>query len=1077
MRSKILMLFLCTLLLVGSVSAFEFDNVKNYDPATKTIEIRNSVLGIPFLELDQVAKATLITPEINYVMPGKDRQVMIFQIENFAGDYKDALKDLEILNMKKDKLKEVKNYYWEYAVYGDVEVDDYVTECYDDLYQGKLTEFCSPVKSGSHIERQIIRWEKFKDKDLPAGNITVALVTDVKKNDHYDGVPTLFGVKIPEWAEWQESYSTGLVAYWNFDEGSGTNAIDVRSGLYNGTITGGTYETGKLGDGLRFVGDETNYVDFGAHTELGGDTSTETVTICAWVNSTSSADYPTIYGSSDGTTSGFVFTSSIGSNGKEGFISQPNSWQSSTAGVTLNQWEFVCIAVNSGTGTFYLNGNSNGNTAAGQNWGTGANWRLAYYGANQEFTGMIDEVGVWNRSLNSTEITALYNGGSGMTYPTGYNPTVTLNAPADAAKYTVGNVNINCSAGDDVEVINVTLFIGGVANYTQAGSGSNFTELYQEYSNLPEGSYSWTCDAYDDEGNRGTTGSRSFTVDSTSPQVTILSPSNATNFITFSEPYNVTVNVSVSDNVGLGNCWFENATGNTSITCGANVTQAYSPGWNYVTYYANDTVGNINSSAVSFFVNFVNFTFGSDPTVIEGENTTISFNLTATSISSVSANLTYNNTVYVMSGSSNSTAAQFLRSVTAPTISANANISLQVNFTINGAASNTSTAYQLVYNIPDLVVQAAACTDPVLWFELKDEQNFTTLNGTIEYNFEYGTANNNTFSKKYGQLTSATSFYVCANMSIAPNWTLGSGEIYYRTTDHVDRRYYLFEGATLTNATLTNVTLYDLLSSDQTSFKLEVEDTSLNPYIEKFTALLRWYPQLDEYKIVEMGFTDEKGDTVIHVEDEDVDYRVAVYEKNGTLIKMEDPTRFVCLVNPCTYTLKISPGDTDFTSLFDVDYTFTYNTTTSIWSFIYSDSSQKTSGMNLTIYKITGTSVYEICSDYSTDYAGVLSCNTSLYSGNLKGVVTRSASPGVPFVQKLISTGSTAFKSTFGLWLSLLIGIPIVFIFSIMSPIAAVLGGVVALIPALYFGAINWAILGGIAVLAGIVMHFLKRIG
>jgi hypothetical protein len=38
------------------------------------------------------------------------------------------------------------------------------------------------------------------------------------------------------------------------------------------------------------------------------------------------------------------------------------------------------------------------------------------------------------------------------------------------------------------------------------------------------------------------------------------------------------------------------------------------------------------------------------------------------------------------------------------------------------------------------------------------------------------------------------------------------------------------------------------------------------------------------------------------------------------------------------------------------------------------------------------------------------------------------------------------------------------------------LGGVISLIPALYFGSVNMGIVGGLAILAGIVAHFLKRI-
>ncbi len=183
----------------------------------------------------------------------------------------------------------------------------------------------------------------------------------------------------------------------------------------------------------------------------------------------------------------------------------------------------------------------------------------------------------------------------------------------------------------------------------------------------------------------------------------------------------------------------------------------------------------------------------------------------------------------------------------------------------------------------------------------------------------------------------------------------------------------------------------------------------------------------------------------------------------------------VCLVSPCTYTLKISPGDTDYTSFLNVDYTLTYNETTGIWSFVFTDTTQTTSEMNLTIYKLTGTSVYPVCSTAVSAYTGALTCNTSAYSGTLKAVAQRSASPPVTIAEKVVSIVTSAFSSSFGLWLSLLIAIPIIFIFAFMTPLGAVIGGVVALIPALYFGAINWAILGGVAVLGGIVLHFLRR--
>ena len=50
----------------------------------------------------------------------------------------------------------------------------------------------------------------------------------------------------------------GLVSYWKLDDGSGSVATDS-AGSNNGTITGATWTTGKIGGALNFNGDD--YVD------------------------------------------------------------------------------------------------------------------------------------------------------------------------------------------------------------------------------------------------------------------------------------------------------------------------------------------------------------------------------------------------------------------------------------------------------------------------------------------------------------------------------------------------------------------------------------------------------------------------------------------------------------------------------------------------------------------------------------------------------------------------------------------------------------------------------------------------
>ena len=62
MMKKILLTLILGILLISSVSAMDFDNIKSFDESIGKYgkyEIRNSVLGIPFLQLSKVAELEL----------------------------------------------------------------------------------------------------------------------------------------------------------------------------------------------------------------------------------------------------------------------------------------------------------------------------------------------------------------------------------------------------------------------------------------------------------------------------------------------------------------------------------------------------------------------------------------------------------------------------------------------------------------------------------------------------------------------------------------------------------------------------------------------------------------------------------------------------------------------------------------------------------------------------------------------------------------------------------------------------------------------------------------------------------
>jgi hypothetical protein len=318
---------------------------------------------------------------------------------------------------------------------------------------------------------------------------------------------------------------------------------------------------------------------------------------------------------------------------------------------------------------------------------------------------------------------------------------------------------------------------------------------------------------------------------------------------------------------------------------------------------------------------------------------------------------------------------------------------------------------------------------------------------------------------------------ICVNATQYPTWEILDGEIFYKKTNYADRRYYIFSGTKLTTTT-QNVSLHVLPSAIGQSFELTVEDRSLNVYKNKYISLIRWYPGTNEYRIVDIGKTDEYGKTIINVETENADYRIGVYEKNGQLIYLSSPVRMICLTVPCSYNLKVSLQEYDYTALLKIQKKLIYNVTDGIWRFTYNDPSQTTSLINMTIYLDSGLSRIAICSTTQTGSTGSLVCNTSnAQYGTQIAIVERSASPPVILDQKSWRFTSSIFSGdTFGLFMIWLIMIPVIFIFGLYSPVASLFGAVIALIPAYYLGSINLGILTGIIALSAIVVHFLRRV-
>lgn len=231
--------------------------------------------------------------------------------------------------------------------------------------------------------------------------------------------------------------STSLYAVYKGE----SNANDSL-GVYNGTAQGGlTYSGGKSGNA--FVGNGTNaYVSLptGAFNSLTTDFS-----VCGWVS------FPVGYGAADNihifnnmsatswlnATGGFWFglfgqdiQLRIGdkSAGTGVFLNYNTAFDSIPSNTFVH---FVATRKSSTRTRIYLNGVLKASNTDAMNpayYTTGVNTTTPSIGSIQFPNGVqsdyflanggkIDEVNVWNKELTATEVTELYNAGTGKFYP------------------------------------------------------------------------------------------------------------------------------------------------------------------------------------------------------------------------------------------------------------------------------------------------------------------------------------------------------------------------------------------------------------------------------------------------------------------------------------------------------------------------------------------------------------------------------------------------------------------------------------------------------------------------------------
>jgi len=207
---------------------------------------------------------------------------------------------------------------------------------------------------------------------------------------------------------------TGLIAHWKFDEGSGTTAGDS-AGSNTGTLVNGpTWATGQVNGALDFDGVD----DFISLPDM-GTVESYPFTFSAWYKSSSkTADVLLFQGLASESSKRVMlyFNTDVGGEGRITYNlkNSPNLEVEIIGSDSDGLWHHaVGVSRASNDHELFVDGVSIG-TSTNDNGTHSVD--TAFIGksveANSEFTGVIDEVRIYDRALTNQEVLDLYNEGA-----------------------------------------------------------------------------------------------------------------------------------------------------------------------------------------------------------------------------------------------------------------------------------------------------------------------------------------------------------------------------------------------------------------------------------------------------------------------------------------------------------------------------------------------------------------------------------------------------------------------------------------------------------------------------------------
>jgi len=299
--------------------------------------------------------------------------------------------------------------------------------------------------------------------------------------------------------------SSGIVAAYGFEEGSGTSTADASGNGNAGVLSATSWVTaGKFGSALSFDGSSSRVsVNDAPSLDL-----TDSLTIEAWVSPRALSNWNAV--ALKERTGGIVY--SLYANdvsdrpvGQLDIDGEQNAYGTGT--LPPNSWTHLASSWDGNTLRLYVNGIQVGTKAVS---GTLANSSGPFsIGGNEvwgeHFSGLIDELRLYNRALSATEVQAdMQRAVSGSTPPDTQPPTAPGNLQTSTSNTTV---NLTWAAATDNAsgIARYHLHRSTTPGFTPSSSNEIATPTTTSYSdsNLAPGNYHYKVTAEDGSNNIG----------------------------------------------------------------------------------------------------------------------------------------------------------------------------------------------------------------------------------------------------------------------------------------------------------------------------------------------------------------------------------------------------------------------------------------------------------------------------------------------------------------------------------------------------------------------------------------------